>query len=417
LWLEGSAEITHSLLSGLSVHEALRLITERTRQISGAGFVAVVLVDPTDSRKVVYESVDGLGLNHGFGTRLTRRGLTDAALTSGKPVVVKDLPRDDRFDPPAPWRQALMEIGLAMFMPLVAHGEALGVLIVGWRRGSPDERLAAGEVTHVEIFAGHAALALLQVQGQEDLSRRESWLEATAEMASLLLTEVDRDEAICQVVRQLRRVCGADVVGIILVDSADLTSVSALAFEGIDRPVPPGSRLPRQGLVAKALESGERIVSTDYTHQPGFQPPAEWADALSDVGLGMMIPLVTDKDVLGVLFVAWRRGSPHEKAAVNEVEYVQTFADLTAIALQRVRAQDDRAHLLMLEERNRIARDLNDVVLQRLFAAGLRLKASGSKTSDPSLQEAINATVHDLDALNDEIRSAIYRIRPDAAGE
>ncbi|MET9023359.1 GAF domain-containing protein [Actinopolymorpha sp. NPDC004070] len=417
LWLEGTAELTRALLGGLGIHEAMNMLTQRMRRISAADFVAVVLVDQADPASVVYEAVEGLGIKHGMGTRLPRRGLTAATLRTGEPLLIADLPSDERFDPPDAWRNTLREIGPAVFMPLIAEGIPQGALIVGWRRASGQEHFDTEETTQLQIFADYAALALQRVRDQEQRRRRDRWLETTAGMARLLLGEVDRDDAMRMMVRQLRGAVGADVVGVILVDPIDPTSARAIIFEGLGRPVPPGRRLPMQGLVPQVIKSGERVVSFYYTREPGYQPPAEWAEALSDVGLGMLIPLLSDNNTFGVLFAAWRRGSPLEHSAANEVEQVQTFADLTALALHRVRSQNDRAQLLLLQDRDRIARDISDAVLQRLFATALRLRTAYDKCPEQQVQQSILAAIRELDEINEEIRSAIFRIRPDEAGE
>lgn len=414
-WLDGAADLTGALLGDVDLHEAMRLMTERVREISGADYAAIGFMDRSSAPScVVCAASSGLGLDGSIGTRIQLRGLTAAVISAGQPLVIDDLPHDERYDPPTQWRQALSAIGLAMLIPLTAQGEALGVLFVGWRRGSIHERQAANETPQVQIFADYAALALQRVRAEDARIRRERWREATSEMARLLLREVDRDEAMRLVVAQMRTVSGADFVGIILVDPTDVDRACVAVFEGLGVSVPPDLRIPRHGLVAAVMESGERIVSTDYSHQPGFQPCAQWAEALSGVGLGMLIPLGVDREVLGVLFAGWRNGSPHEDVAAGEVDQVQTIADLTAIALQRVRAQGDREHLLLLEDRNCLARDLNDVVLQRLFAAGLHLKTVQCRCPEPAVQHRINNTIRDLDEINHEIRSAIFRRRPDA---
>lgn len=403
------------LVGDVELREAMRSASRRVRDLSGAEYAAVALVDRSNPASVVYESVSGLGLEDDYGTRIPLRGLTAAVMDAGEPILTDDLTHDARYDPPKEWRDALSALGPAMFTPLIADGEALGALIVGWRRGSPSERPEENRTAKVRNFAERAALTLQRAREQEERIRYEHWLGATSEMARLLLSEVDRDEAMCLVTRQLRAVSGADFAGIFLVDPSDSAHATVVRLEGLDTPVAPDLRIPREGHMAWVIESGKRVVSADWTRGPRYRPPPEWANALSVVGLGMMIPLIADKEILGVLFVGWRSGSPHEFAALGEVEQVQTFADLAAVALQRVRAQGDRAHLMLLEDRNLIARDLNDVVLQRVFAAALGLKSIRRASPDAQLQQRLDQTIASLEEVNQEIRSAVFRVRPDVA--
>jgi signal transduction histidine kinase len=65
----------------------------------------------------------------------------------------------------------------------------------------------------------------------------------------------------------------------------------------------------------------------------------------------------------------------------------------------------------VLEDRERIARDLHDVVIQRLFATGLQLQTAASMATRPELGTRINAAVDDLDTTIRDIRSAIFELR------
>jgi len=296
-------------------------------------------------------------------------------------------------------------------VPLLAGGDVLGVLFAAWRRGSADEEFAKDELPLIETFADQAALALHQVRAQDERTRREQWLEATADMARLLVGEVERDEAMSLVIRRLRRISGADFGGVILIDPSDQDSLAVPVFEGVGMPeVPPDMRIPRRGLVARVIESGNFIVSHDYPNEPGHNPPPAWAAPLSTIGLGMVMPLAPDGDVIGVLFAGWRRGSPHERLAAAEALQVQTFADLAALALERVKAQDDHNHLLLLQDRETIAHNLHDAVLQRLFAVGLHLQSACRLTTQPRVQHRVRNALDDLEHTTERVRSTIRQL-------
>ncbi|MGW0231301.1 GAF domain-containing protein [Actinopolymorpha singaporensis] len=408
-WLEVCSELTAMLLDEVDLAATTRLATRRFREISGAEYAAVILVDPADPGRLVYQAVTGLGDLPLPGTSVPRRGLAAAVLDSGEPIVTDHLLDDPRFDPGPDPQEDLSVLGLTMVLPLGGSGELVGVLFVGWRRDSPAARVAAREGELVRTFANHTALVLLRVRAQEARSRRERWLEAAAEMARLLLGEVDRDEAMRLLVDHLREVSGADVAGVLLADPIDPGSVFVVVFEGGGLvPAPPDLRIPRAGLLARVLDSGEPVVSDDYPNELGHDPPPAWQKALASVGLGMMLPLTTDGEVLGTLFVAWRRGSPDAPLAREEVVEVQIFADLAALALQRVRTQGDREHLAVLEERDRIAHEMRDVIVQQLFGVSLRLRSAGGLSSEPVVRQRLSDVLDDLDRTSRQVRSAIF---------
>jgi signal transduction histidine kinase len=413
-WFESASELSLLLGSAIDIPAVLASLVERVRELSGADFVATPLIDRSDSGTLEYAAVTGLGLDRCAGARVRRQGVVAAAIEADRPIVTDDGATGDLVSSlPADWHQTMSNLGRAVCIPFGADGELYGALIVGWRRNSAAERRARREMVELVRFAATAGILVLKGRAQKDRARYERWMEGTSEMARLLLSKVDRDGAMRVVARQLRWLADADFVGINLLDSMDPTMAYAVVFEGLDVPVPPDFQIPREGLMASVIESGERLLSFDWTRQEGYNPPSGWAAALSNVGLGMLLPLTVDDEVFGVLFAGWLRGSRAAWAAAVDVGRVQTFADMAAIALQRVRAQDDREHLLLLEQRNRIARELNDAVLQRLFATGLHLKTTRELCTQSEIRRRLKLTMTDLDETNREIRSAIFPSYPD----
>jgi GAF domain-containing protein len=415
-WLSATAEMTRLLLEdGYDVGAAMHQVTQRVRDISNADYAAIGLAQPSDPDGIVYEVVNGIGLECRSGTRTPRQGIAGSVVSSGEPVIVSDLVRDGRYVPPSGWETALSTLGLTMFMPMRTPDRVLGILIVGWRRDSAAARSAADEDALVQTFADQAALALQRVRAQNERVRHERWLEATADMARLLLREVDRDEAMRLVVRQVLDIPGADFCGIMLADPSNSDTAYVLVLEGPGiGPVPPDTKIPSTGLLARVLATGRRIVSADWPRQEGHLPPPTWAEALSAVGLGTLIPLVAEGQVVGAMFAGWCRGSPHEHAAATQIEHVQILADLAALALQRVRTQDDREQLVVLEERNRIAAEMHDVVVQRLFGAGMRLESAAGMSSESRVRQRVREALADLAETSRHIRSQVLMINDDA---
>jgi signal transduction histidine kinase len=109
----------------------------------------------------------------------------------------------------------------------------------------------------------------------------------------------------------------------------------------------------------------------------------------------------------GVLLVAYES----EVRAEDELLLLNAFAAQAGLALERARAREDREQLLVLSDRERIARDLHDVVIQRLFATGLQLQTVIGMASRPEVAERVNAAVDELDSTIRDIRGAIFRLR------
>lgn len=81
-----------------------------------------------------------------------------------------------------------------------------------------------------------------------------------------------------------------------------------------------------------------------------------------------------------------------------------SFAEQAALAIQVTRARDDQQRLAVFEDRDRIGRDLHDLVIQRLFAIGLGLQGTSRLSEKPEVTERLDSAVDDLDATIKDIR-------------
>lgn len=165
-WIRAALETTRVLLGGVDRHEALRLVVRKIREVAGATYACAVLVDPDSPREAVYfEGIDGLGLERFDGMPVTLQGLAARAV-AGQATVSEDITQAEGYDPPPEVADALAVLGPGMYIPLAVAGKVLGVLVVGWERGSSVDRVGPDEVALVEMFAGQAALALQHSQAK-----------------------------------------------------------------------------------------------------------------------------------------------------------------------------------------------------------------------------------------------------------
>jgi signal transduction histidine kinase len=103
--------------------------------------------------------------------------------------------------------------------------------------------------------------------------------------------------------------------------------------------------------------------------------------------------------------------APEQRAdRADDLATLTTFAGQAALAFERALAQHEREMYVILEDRERIARDLHDVVIQRLFATGMRLQTT-ARMARPDVAERLNRAVDDLDTTIRDIRSAIFELR------
>jgi signal transduction histidine kinase len=132
-------------------------------------------------------------------------------------------------------------------------------------------------------------------------------------------------------------------------------------------------------------------------------------------GPGMTLPMASGGRVLGALAV-WR-GPDARPFSDDECALAESFAAQAALALRLAESQQDQQRLAVYEDRDRIARDLHDLVIQRLFATGMMLEGAARKARVPEVAERLGKAVDELDATIQEVRTTIYALQHDDTPE
>ncbi|WP_246456056.1 GAF domain-containing sensor histidine kinase [Nocardioides mesophilus] len=258
----------------------------------------------------------------------------------------------------------------------------------------------------VIALAAAAGVVIENARLYEESARRERWLAASAEITALLLGEVSQDEALQGVADRAREISHADSAAVVLRRSEDELEIRVTSGEA-----PEASTLSRvhvtETLAGVVVSTGEPVIVENINDDPRASPDArtEWPS----IGPVVLVPMRTTAGVEGVLSLAW---SPEHADGFTEldVELPRRFAAQAALALQVGRARQDRERLSVFEDRDRIGRDLHDLVIQRLFAIGLSLENTSRMIERPELAGRINGAVDDIDATIKDIRRSIFAL-------
>ena len=163
----------------------------------------------------------------------------------------------------------------------------------------------------------------------------------------------------------------------------------------------------RESLAGAVIESGETVVVEDARTDPRvtYTVPADW----HDLGPLVVVPLRTVDGVEGVLTFGW---TPEQISAFRavDVRMPERFAAQAALALQIVRARELREKLAVFEDRDRIGRDLHDLVIQRLFAIGLGLENTARMAQQADVRTRVASAVDDIDETIKDIRRSIFAL-------
>jgi two-component system, NarL family, sensor histidine kinase DevS len=161
-------------------------------------------------------------------------------------------------------------------------------------------------------------------------------------------------------------------------------------------------------LAAQAMSSGSTVSVEDMTTHPAVLAEAR----IAGLGPGLYLPMLAESGPVGSLVVARSTGAP--AFSPSEVNAAEVFASAAAIVLALDTARQALEETRLISEHERIARDLHDTVIQRLFALGMGLQAAGRLAPDP-VAEWIRDTVDSIDEVIREIRETIFDLnRPDS---
>ncbi|WP_234430916.1 GAF domain-containing sensor histidine kinase [Streptomyces sp. NRRL F-4489] len=288
--------------------------------------------------------------------------------------------------------------------PVRVRDRVFGNLYLTNKKGGA--QFDADDEAVLRTLAAAAGVAIDNARLYEDARRRQRWLAAGNELTRSLLSGEEPAAVLERFTGTVREMSGADLVTLAVPvgDGGDLV-VEAAAGDRADEVR--GLALPASALAARVFASGETVISEAVSRDPR----AEGGSASRvELGPAFLVPLGTREHVRGVLQVANAPGGPAFSDAV--VDMVIGYGNQAALALEVAERRRDSEQMLVLTDRDRIARDLHDLVIQRLFAGALTLQSTLGRVADrPQVGERVQRVVDDLDDTIKIIRSTIYGLR------
>jgi signal transduction histidine kinase len=286
--------------------------------------------------------------------------------------------------------------------PIRAHGRVFGNLYLTDKRGASeftDEDEAA-----VLVLATQAGVAIANAQLYSELQLRERWLDSVREVTTTLLAGDTARAALQLVAQHARELGNADMATISVPDGDGLRIIIA---DGAGADQLHGVEVPLAGsLSAEVIRTERTMVVADASRSPLTQPMV----SIAGVGPMILVPLALRTSTAGVLAVGRLAGRPEFGSA--DIPLLESFAEQASLALEYARAISELSRLGMVEDRERIARDLHDGVIQSLFAVGIGLQGTAAVVGDPRLADRIQQFVSEIDRVIGDVRSYIFGLRP-----
>lgn len=287
-------------------------------------------------------------------------------------------------------------------VPLRVRDEVFGNLYLTEKAGGRefDEQ---DEIT-VKALATAAGIAIENARMYQVTKAREVWLDALSEVTRILLSGADRSDALAIVAGRAREMSGAAVTAIALAEG-DVLRVEVADGQtdliGFEAPLTESVA----GLVAS---SGEATVIDDPSDS---SVPTPLVGQLP--GPTVLLPIGGTRK--GVLVVSRRRaGVPFSTQTLRMLE---SFSQQVGIVMELADARRDAERYGLVEDRERIARDLHDIVVQRLYGIGMHLQGAANLTTNPQIGQRVRAAVDGLDDTIRQVRSTIFALQAPAEAD
>ncbi len=391
-----------AVTADLDLPSVLRRIVEAACELVDARYGALGVIGPDRAlEQFIHVGVDE-ATERRIGDLPRGRGILGVLTSDPRPVRLTDISDDPRaagFPPAHP------PMGTFLGVPLRIRTEVFGNLYLSEKRdGRPftaeDEELALA-------LAASAGVAIDNARLFDEAQHRQRWLQASTEITRQILDTGAGSLAL--IARRAREVATADLA-VIMIRDGDGDGLVVEVADGPGSEVLAGGTFPMVGsLAGRSVAEARAVRSVDASAEAGFAPLHPLA-----MGPVMVIPLVAGGATSGALMLARRH--PGHPFTDSDLDMASGFAGHVALALRLAQAHADRDQVLLLEDRDRIARDLHDHVVQRLFAVAIGLQGLGSAERAPAAATRIATYVDDLDDTIREIRTTIFRLRDRTPG-
>ncbi|WP_322758933.1 GAF domain-containing protein [Frankia sp. Cr2] len=392
--LRGLVRASRVIASDIHLPDLLRRIIDAARELLDAEYAALGVVAPDLRLEQFIHAGMTAGDVERIGRLPTGRGVLGLLIKEPRPQRLDDIsthPQAHGFPPGHPPMRTFVGV------PIRIRSEVFGNLYVAEKRDgrqftAEDEELALA-------LAAAAGIAIENARLFAESQQRQHWLTASAELTRHLLA--DRDDPLKMIGSKVQTVAEADFTAVLLKsDTADHLKVEVALGPHAE------------GLVGTDIGLGQSILGRALREQR----PLLVDDAITDAITGLEIPRLgplmavplTAASSHGALLIGRSIGG--RAFTESELDMATGFAGHVAIAIELARARAERDQLGVLEDRGRIARDLHDHVIQRLFAVALGMQDMAEYEESVDA-DRLGGYINELDATIKEIRATIFELR------
>jgi signal transduction histidine kinase len=402
--IEQLLRVIVEISSDLDLDATLRRIVHAARDLTSAPYGALAVRDPGGTLiSFLHEGIDADRVRQ-IGPLPVGKGILSVSLLDTPALRLDDLtqhPAAVGFPEQHPAMRAFLGV------PITIRGTVFGSLYL--THDDPARVFSESDEVAARALAFAAAVAIDNAQVFERERASVKWLDASREITTALLSNVEPSrlplqliaERACALTEAEQAIVLVPVDADLAIDEIDTLVVSAAV--GLNAAEVLGQRVPVDGSTSGSVfRSGMPLITEALTYP---------IQAFTDVGQrpAIVMPLRTHDEVAGVIAVA--RGADQPPFDSSYLDLVSDFATHAAIALMLASGREHARQLTIVAERERIAHDLHDHVIQRIFAAGMDLQGTVARVRSPEISDRLNRTLDDLQTIIEEIRTTIFQLR------
>lgn len=389
------------LASELELPVVLQRIVDLARDVAGARYAALGIVGRDGRIEEFLTSGMSDEQRRAIGGLPEGKGILGLLIEDARPLRLErlqDHPRSVGFPPNHPPMRSFLGV------PIAIRGQVFGHLYLTEKEGGTTFS-ESDEAAIVEL-AAHAGLAVEIGRLYHSSQTSQRRFQAVNEIAQATLQGRGSDDLLRLIARSARELVDARLATIIVPQEGAMEIIVA---DGVGAEELRGLRLPLPGSLAnEVMKSGSPVVVGDSGSDPRVDPRVV---APARMGPLLTVRLASAETTFGTLTVSNHVGD--RRFSEEDVAVMEAFASQAAVTLEHGRIRMELNRLAVSADRERIAKDLHDDVIQSLFAEGMALEASLASVSDPvAMQARITQTVDHLDAVIRDLRNYIFGLRP-----
>ncbi|RBY87959.1 histidine kinase [Blastococcus sp. TF02A-30] len=392
--------------TGLDLDSTLRRLVEAAVGLVEARYGALgVLKEGGGLAAFIHVGIDDETAAR-MGSLPEGKGVLGQLITEPYPLRIPDLsqhPASVGFPPHHPEMHSFLGV------PVLVRGEVFGNLYMTEKAHG---EFTAEDEAVLTALAGAAGIAIDNARLFEEGEARRRWAAAVSDIRQALLDTASPDDALDLVVARLTDLTGADGTWLVAgPDPADGRYTVVVQRGTVDLEETVGQRITAaESPVVAAVEAASGVASVDLSTlaYEGWNSHVPWGPCLG-------IPLRGVDAGSYVVVLARKAGAPAFASSLRPA--VEAFADQVTVALDMAARQQLARRLDVYEDRDRIARDLHDLVIQRVFASGLALQSVLPRLADPEARKRVQGVIGQLDDTVRDIRTTIFDLHSTEAAD